>query len=68
MKKGQLFSLLPELIGCAGIGAHLYLFDGISRPGPALTVFAAIFGAGMIGNLIFSLGSYFKQKKNKEDV
>ncbi len=64
MKKGQLFSVLIEVIGCIGMGIHLYLFDGISHPGPALTVFAAVFGAGLLGNLIFSLGLFLKSKKS----
>ena len=55
MKKMQWISILIMIIGCSGMGAHLFLGDGIAHPTWVLTMFAYIFAAGMIGNLIAAL-------------
>ncbi len=67
------------LIGCIGMGVHLFLFDGITNPTDVLTFFAVLFGVGMyantIGILAMNIPIIFKQiqlvvpvkkSKNKE--
>lgn len=53
------------LIGCIGMGVHLFLFDGITNPTDVLTFFAVLFGVGMyantIGILAMNIPIIFKQ-------
>ncbi len=68
MKKWQWFCIVLQIIGCGGMGIHLFLFDGISNPTWILTVFALIFGIGLVGNLIVSLCRVWKERKNTQGI
>ena len=64
-RKLQWISILLEVIGCLGMGVNLFLFDGIAQPSHMLTVFAAIFGIGLIGTLIGALWRLAKETSDK---
>jgi len=59
-------SVLLEIVGCFGMGANLFLLDGITHPTHMLTVFAAVFGIGMVGTLIAALWRLEKEDRQRQ--
>ena len=66
MKKIQGICIAMMILGGLGMGGHLFLADGIAHPTHVLTVFAAITGIGMVGNLIVLLCRLAKEEKEKK--